>query len=104
MHFPPDDNLDLSAVPKEFKKEGSDWHVLYKPDVPRKFEISLMHTLTHLTLVISSQWMSVHLTKVSCRVVCCVQFSADGNYVATGCNRTAQIYDSKSGDLTWYGF
>ncbi|KAK8049247.1 WD domain- g-beta repeat domain-containing protein [Apiospora phragmitis] len=26
-------------------------------------------------------------------VVCCVRFSHDGKYVATGCNRSAQIYD-----------
>jgi len=30
-------------------------------------------------------------------VVCCVRFSADGRYVATGCNRTAQIFDTKTG-------
>ena len=35
-------------------------------------------------------------------VVCCVRFSADGKYLATGCNRTAQIYDTKTGHKTWY--
>jgi glucose repression regulatory protein TUP1 len=34
--------------------------------------------------------------------VCCVRFSADGKYLATGCNRTAQIYDTKTGVKTWY--
>jgi WD40 repeat protein len=34
-------------------------------------------------------------------VVCCVRFSADGKYLATGCNRTAQIYDTKTGQKTW---
>ena len=33
-------------------------------------------------------------------VVCCVRFSADGKYLATGCNRTAQIYDTKTGAKT----
>ena len=36
------------------------------------------------------------------RVVCCVQFSADGRYVATGCNRTAQIFDVQTGQKVWY--
>lgn len=33
-------------------------------------------------------------------VVCCVKFSHDGKYLATGCNRTAQIYDTKTGAKT----
>jgi glucose repression regulatory protein TUP1 len=37
-------------------------------------------------------------------VVCCVRFSADGKYLATGCNRTAQIYDTKTGQKTWSVF
>jgi glucose repression regulatory protein TUP1 len=39
--------------------------------------------------------------KLNCSVVCCVRFSPDGRYVATGCNRTAQIYDAKSGAKVW---
>lgn len=38
---------------------------------------------------------------LSYSVVCCVRFSADGKYLATGCNRTAQIYDTKTGAKTW---
>ena len=30
-------------------------------------------------------------------VVCCVRFSADGKYIATGCNKSAQIFDVKTG-------
>jgi len=30
-------------------------------------------------------------------VVCCVRFSHDGRYVATGCNRSAQIFDVNTG-------
>lgn len=30
-------------------------------------------------------------------VVCCVRFSLDGRHVATGCNRSAQIYEVDSG-------
>ena len=34
-------------------------------------------------------------------LVCCVRFSTDGKYLATGCYRTAQIYDTKTGQKTW---
>jgi WD40 repeat protein len=34
--------------------------------------------------------------------VCCVRFSNDGQLLATGCNRTAQIYDTKTGQKTQY--
>ena len=34
-------------------------------------------------------------------VVCCVQFSADGRYLATGCNRTTQIFDVQTGAKVW---
>ena len=35
-------------------------------------------------------------------VVCCVCFSADGRYLATGCNRTTQIFDVQTGGKIWY--
>lgn len=31
-------------------------------------------------------------------VVCCVRFSHDGKYIATGCNRSAQIFDVHTGE------
>ena len=37
-------------------------------------------------------------------VVACVRFSADGKYLATGCNKTAQIYDTGTGTKTWFDF
>ncbi|KAJ7056678.1 chromatin associated protein [Mycena amicta] len=72
-------NLELAAVPSDFKKEGSDWFVMYNPKVKRTLDVSLVHTFIHET------------------VVCCIQFSNDGKYLATGCNRTAQIYDVTTG-------
>jgi len=33
-------------------------------------------------------------------VVCCLRFSADGKFLAAGCNRSAQIYDVKTGTKT----
>lgn len=51
----------------------------YNPKVPRAIHVDLMHTLDHNS------------------VVCCVKFSLDGKLVATGCNRSTQIYDVASG-------
>ncbi|GLB45183.1 putative anaphase-promoting complex subunit 4 WD40 domain [Lyophyllum shimeji] len=73
------EELSLSTVPPEYRKEGSDWFAVFNPRVKRSLDITLVHTLIHAS------------------VVCCVQFSADGKYVATGCNKTAQIYDVKTG-------
>ncbi|KAK7031431.1 chromatin associated protein [Favolaschia claudopus] len=70
---------DPSSVPPQYKKDGSDWFVLYNPNIPRTLDVSLVHTFMHET------------------VVCCVQFSADGKWLATGCNRTAQIFDVHTG-------
>src|ERR1700722_1457691 len=52
--------------------------------------------LTLVNLVCCSKADSKHVS-----VVCCVRFSADGKFLATGCNRTAQIYDTKTGAKTW---
>ncbi|PBK61591.1 WD40 repeat-like protein [Armillaria solidipes] len=76
------DDIDPQNVPQELKKEGSDWFALFNPKVKRVLDVNLVHTLMHES------------------VVCCVRFSADGKYLATGCNRTAQIYDTKTGAKT----
>ncbi|CAK5273801.1 unnamed protein product [Mycena citricolor] len=73
------DAADPSVVPPQWKKEGADWFALYNPSIPRSMEVGLVHSFLHET------------------VVCCVQFSYDGKWLATGCNRTAQIYDVHSG-------
>ncbi|KAJ7726711.1 chromatin associated protein [Mycena maculata] len=78
------DSTDPTGIPADLKKEGSDWFAVFSPRVrPRALtDVGLVHTLMHAT------------------VVCCVQFSADGKFLATGCNRTAQIYDVKTGVKT----
>lgn len=80
MGFP--DDMELANVPPELKKEGSDWFAVFSPKGKKGLDVSLVHTLMHES------------------VVCCVRFSKDGKYVATGCNRTAQIYDTKTGVKT----
>jgi len=56
-----------------------DWVVGYNPGVTKTIGIDLKHTEEHNS------------------VVCCVRFSQNGSYLATGCNRSAQIYDVDSG-------
>lgn len=72
-------DLDIHSVPREMKKEGSDWFAIFNPNVPRTLDVNLVHTLDHDS------------------VVCCARFSADGKYLATGCNRAAIIFDVKTG-------
>lgn len=70
--------LDPDSVPAQHKSEGGDWFALFNPKVPRVLNVTLLNTLDHNS------------------VVCCVRFSPDGKYLATGCNRSAQIYDTSS--------
>lgn len=72
-------DLDVDKLPLQQKKEGSDWYAVFNPDVPRALDIELVHHLAHDS------------------VVCCVRFSSDGKYVATGSNRSAQIFDVATG-------
>jgi len=69
------DELDTEGK----EKTGSDWIVGYNPGVQTNLNIDLMHNLNHSS------------------VVCCVKFSADGKYLSTGCNKSAQIYDVETG-------
>jgi glucose repression regulatory protein TUP1 len=73
-------DLDIERVPPHFKRAKDDWFVIYNQQVQRTLDVDLVHTLVHES------------------VVCCVRFSHDGKYVATGCNRSAQIYDVQSGE------
>jgi glucose repression regulatory protein TUP1 len=78
--FPGD--LDPATVPAEYRKDGEDWFALYNPRVPQSLNVNLVHQFNHES------------------VVCCVRFSKDGMLLATGCNRTAQIFDMRTGTLS----
>ena len=73
-------DLELESVAPHNKKTGSDWHAVFNAQVQRVLDVDLVHSLQHDS------------------VVCCVRFSHDGKYVATGCNRSAQIYDVATGE------
>jgi len=73
--------LDPEQLPPQLKREGPDWYAVYNPNVRRVLDVGLVHNFVHSS------------------VVCCVRFSHDGRFVATGCNRTAQIYDVDSGQM-----
>ncbi|SAM09359.1 hypothetical protein [Absidia glauca] len=68
-------DIDPEGVPANMKVEGQDWFALFNPKTHRYLTVDLVHTLEHSS------------------VVCCVKFSHDGRYMATGCNRATFIYD-----------
>ncbi|KAF5314612.1 hypothetical protein D9611_007247 [Ephemerocybe angulata] len=73
------EEFTFTNVPPEYRREGSDWFAAFNPKIKKSLDINLVHSFSHTS------------------VVCCVQFSQDGRYLATGCNQTAQIFDTKSG-------
>uniref|UniRef100_A0A8C5ZAC0 Uncharacterized protein n=1 Tax=Marmota marmota marmota TaxID=9994 RepID=A0A8C5ZAC0_MARMA len=67
-------DLDSQSVPDALKKQTNDYYILYNPALPREIDVELHKSLDHTS------------------VVCCVKFSNDGEYLATGCNKTTQVY------------
>ena len=72
-------DLDPERLRPDQKREGQDWFAVFNPRVQRVLDVDLLHNLVHES------------------VVCCVRFSQDGRYVATGCNRSAQIFEVQTG-------
>lgn len=70
---------DVDKLPPHLKRQGDDWFAVFNPRVHRKLDVELVHSLPHQS------------------VVCCVRFSHDGRFIATGCNRSAQIFDVNTG-------
>jgi glucose repression regulatory protein TUP1 len=72
----------------EWKAKPEEWLVKSNPShaflQSSGIEFELIHSLEHGS------------------VVCCVKFSPDGKYLATGCNHYAQIFDVSSGRSIWY--
>lgn len=74
------EDWNYGNVSPEYRKEGPDWFAVFNPKIKKTLDINLVHSFQHSS------------------VVCCVQFSQDGRFLATGCNQTAQIYDSTTGE------
>ncbi|KAI8335988.1 WD40-repeat-containing domain protein [Choanephora cucurbitarum] len=69
-------DINPESVPANMKVEGQDWFALFNPKATRYLKVDLAHTFDHGS------------------VVCCVKFSADGRYLAAGCNQATYIYDT----------
>lgn len=74
-------DLDASSVPAHLKKMQAEYYILYNPALPKTVDVELVHSLDHSS------------------VVCCVRFSNDGKFLATGCNKTTQVYGVQTGEL-----
>lgn len=74
-------DLDASSVPDHLKKMHSEYYTLYNPALPKTVDVELVHSLDHSS------------------VVCCVRFSNDGKFLATGCNKTTQVFGVETGEL-----
>ena len=72
-------DLESQQVPDNLKKQGKDYYILYNPALPNNLNVELHASLDHSS------------------VVCCVKFSNDGEYLATGCNKTTQVYKVSTG-------
>ncbi|CAG98255.1 chromatin-silencing transcriptional regulator TUP1 [Kluyveromyces lactis] len=74
-------DLDSQLVPSHLKKQNNDYYVLHNPALPTDLDVELHKSLEHSS------------------VVCCVRFSSDGEFLATGCNKTTQVYKVSTGEL-----
>lgn len=74
-------DLDVAKANPDFKKQTPDFYVLYNPAFKRDLDVDLVQSLDHSS------------------VVCCVKFSKNGEFIATGCNKTTQVFDVKTGAL-----
>lgn len=74
-------DLDVMKANPDFKKQTPEFYALFNPALKRELDVDLMQSLDHSS------------------VVCCVKFSKNGEFIATGCNKTTQVFDVKSGQL-----
>ncbi len=74
-------DLESTSVPAHLRKLQPEYYILYNPSLPKTVDVELVHSLDHSS------------------VVCCVRFSNDGKFLATGCNKTTQVFGVETGEL-----
>lgn len=74
-------DLDAASVAPHLRKLQPEYYILYNPSLPKTVDVELVHSLDHSS------------------VVCCVRFSNDGKFLATGCNKTTQVFGVETGEL-----
>ncbi|EPX72766.1 transcriptional corepressor Tup11 [Schizosaccharomyces octosporus yFS286] len=78
-HEPHIKEVNQASAYTHKKSQSPSWYVTYNPSCRRLFNINLVHTLEHPS------------------VVCCTKFSHNGKFLATGCNRATNIFDVHTG-------
>jgi general transcriptional corepressor TUP1 len=74
-------DLKQSDMGKSIEFNSKDWVAVSSSTSTLKSEaVNLRHTFEHSS------------------VVCCVNYSKDGNYIATGCNRKAFVFNAETGE------
>ena len=71
--------ISETSSSREEGNQQKDWVVIYNTQ-SKRVPINLSHTFEHSS------------------VVCCVTFSKDGKYLATGCNRKSFIFNASTGE------
>lgn len=74
-------DLEVNKANPDFKKQLQDYYILYNPAFKKNLDVELVHSLNHSS------------------VVCCVRFSKSGEFIATGCNKTTQVFNVETGEL-----
>ncbi|KAI3629838.1 hypothetical protein MIR68_011273 [Amoeboaphelidium protococcarum] len=72
-------DVEVESIPSSHRHDGPDWHGLFNPKLPRTVDVKLNYSFDHAS------------------VVCCVRFSADGKFLATGCNKITSVYNVQTG-------
>lgn len=97
---------DPRNVPADFKDQGSDWVATFNPQGEQDGNLRKAMDVNYSTVWIT---IGMHLEQLKAAaadtaaisVVCSIRFSADGKYLATGSNHSANIYDVETGKKLW---